>query len=252
MFSCFLYAWNGLFRSRWCRKEQESHKRLRFRENIRLTHQETMLNYKERSCMRSHRLHRQRTPKEPTANIVVDLNRSQTMIWIALGAGSCALFFLFFIFLLIIMNIIPGALNVGSVFCAILCCGFVIMGTEPSCTLAKLWRSKEPFLVINHDGIRIGKIYGSCDIALAWSEIDAIYMAGNDLNKQLYIRPTNVKHFLSQFHLTMRFFLHVNLMSGAPIAIAQSFLETPIEAILEQLQELYAHELLTHHIQFER
>jgi len=38
----------------------------------------------------------------------------------------------------------------------------------------------------------------------------------------------------------MRFFLRINLMNGAPIAIAQSFLDQPIGVILQQLQQRYA------------
>lgn len=77
-------------------------------------------------------------------------------------------------------------------------------------------------------------------------------MLGNGLSKQLYIRPVDVRLFLSQYNLLMRFFLRMNLMNGAPIAIAQSLLEKPIEEIVEQLQNLYTEELLTHHIQLKR
>ena len=74
-------------------------------------------------------------------------------------------------------------------------------------------------------------------------------MLGNWPLKQLAIRPTNVELFLSHFGLHMRFFLRINLTNEAPIAIAQSFLEKPIEEILHQLQGLYGRELDSYHIQ---
>lgn len=202
--------------------------------------------------MRNFGLHRRRTSETPTPDIAIYVNRPRTMVWLALGAGSCVLLFLLCISILIIMGTIPGALNEGSIACAIVFCGFAVMEIWPVRVIANLWASKEPVLVINHEGIRVGKIYSAATIFLAWKNVEAIYMLGNGLSKQLYIRPVDVRLFLSQYNLLMRFFLRMNLMNGAPIAIAQSLLEKPIEEIVEQLQNLYTEELLTHHIQLKR
>jgi hypothetical protein len=86
----------------------------------------------------------------------------------------------------------------------------------------------------------VGKLYGSFDIVLPWEEIAAIYLQSDGVQKQHCIRPTNIKVFLSHFSPFMRFFLRINLMNGAPIAIAQSFLDQPIGVILQQLQQRYA------------
>ena len=69
------------------------------------------------------------------------------------------------------------------------------------------------------------------------------------MRKSWAIRPTNVGLFLSHFGLLMRFFLRINLLTGAPITVAQSFLEKPIEEILDQLVARYEQELEYYHIQ---
>lgn len=104
-------------------------------------------------------------------------------------------------------------------------------------------------LVITHEGVQVGKLYGSFEIVLPWKEIAAIYPVGGGLEKQLCIRPTNVGLFLSRFSRLMRFFLRMNLMNGAPIAIAQSFLDQSIEEIMRKLQAWYTQELDDHRVQ---
>jgi hypothetical protein len=82
-------------------------------------------------------------------------------------------------------------------------------------------------------------------------EIEAIYLRGSSMNKQLFIRLIHNRQVLRQFHPFLRPFLRINLLNGAPIAIAQSFLAKPIEEILENLQALYTQELNMYNIQIE-
>lgn len=184
-----------------------------------------------------------------TPDIIVYPDRRRTTLCFLLGAGSSLLFFLFFIFVLILIIVIPTFRNAGAVFTALFLLDLGVVGTWSTRVVANLLSSGEPALVITHDGIRVGKVYGSVEIMLPWEEIEAIYVPGNWLQKQLSIRSTNVERFLSRFGPLMRFFLRINLMNGAPIAIAQSFLEKPIEEILHQLQALYGQELDYYHIQ---
>lgn len=184
-----------------------------------------------------------------TPELIVYIHRRQTRVWVIIGAVSSLLCFLFFIFMLLLLIFIYHFRNAEAIFLALLMGGFGILGIWPTRTLASLLLSREPMLVITHQGIRIGKLYGSSEIILPWEEIETISVFRTGIEKQLSIRPTNVALFLSQFGPFMRFFLRINLLNGAPIAISQSLLEKPIEEILHQLQAMYAQELEHYHIQ---
>jgi hypothetical protein len=168
-----------------------------------------------------------------------------------MGAVSSLLSFLFFLFVLILIIVIPASRNGGAIFTALLMGGLGIAGIWPTRVVASVLSSGEPMLVITHQGIRVGKVYGSFEIILPWEEIEAIYLFGGGIEKQLCIRPTNVGLFLSHFGLLMRFFLRINVLTGAPIAVAQSFLEKPIEEILDQVVVRYEQELESYHIQLQ-
>jgi hypothetical protein len=196
--------------------------------------------------MGTFRSHRQ-TPRFQTPDIIVYPNRRIITIWLILSVVSSLFFFLLFVFVCILMIVTPVSRNAGAIFTTILMFGFGAMGLWLTRALASLLSSGKPMLVINHRGICVGtKTYGSIEFILPWEEIEAIYMLSSMLNKQLYIRPTNIELFLSRFSPIMRFFLRTNL---TPIAVAQFYLEKPIEEILDQLQTQYVRELDHYHIQ---
>lgn len=186
-----------------------------------------------------------------TPEIIVYPNRWRTRLWLIMGAVSSLLSFLFFLFVLILIIVIPASRNGGAIFTALLMGGLGIAGIWPTRVVASVLSSGEPMLVITHQGIRVGKVYGSFEIILPWEGIEAIYLFGGGIEKQLCIRPTNVGLFLSHFGLLMRFFLRINVLTGAPIAVAQSFLEKPIEEILDQVVVRYEQELESYHIQLQ-
>jgi hypothetical protein len=184
-----------------------------------------------------------------TPAIIVYPNRRRTTVWLLVGAVSSLLAFLIFIFVLILIIVIPAARNGGAIITAVLMGGGGITAIWPTRVLARVLSSGEPILVITHEGIRVGKLYSSFEIMLPWQEIEAISLFGGGIEKQLFIRPTNVGLFLSHFGLLMRFVLRINLLTGAPIAVAQSLLEKPIEEILDQLVVRYEQELESYNIQ---
>lgn len=194
--------------------------------------------------MHKSHLHRQdleiRTP-----DIIIYPRRWRTMLWLSLGAISL-IPFLLIIFLIIL---IPASRNIGAVFAACLAGGLGVVGIWPTWTVAGILLSNEPMLTITHQGISVGKIYSSSRIVLVWQEVEMISMLNNGLGVQLMIRPRNISLFLSRFSPPVRLFLRLNLVNGAPIAIAQSFLEMPIEEILHQLEVSYKAELKRYHIQ---
>ncbi len=181
--------------------------------------------------------------------IVIYPSRWKTRVWLILSEACSLLLLLGCLGIFALMIVVPAARNGGSIFAALLFLGLAALGFWPSRVLANLLTSREPMLVITHQGIHVGKLYGSFTIVLPWADIAAIYARGDGFGKQLFIRPTNVRLFLSRFGPQMRFFLRINLMNGAPIAIAQSLLERPIAEIVDQVAQLYAGELHDYHVQ---
>lgn len=194
--------------------------------------------------VRSHR----HLPGPQTPEIIVYPNRRRTTVWLLALAVSSLGALLLFVFILISIILVPAARNGAAISTAVLMGGVGLAALWLIRVLARLLTSGEPMLVITHQGIRIGKLYGSFEMMLPWEEIEAIYLSGSGIEKQLFIRPRNVKRFFSHVGLLTRFFLRLNSLSGAPITIAQSFLENPIAEILDQLDHLYARELDSYHI----
>lgn len=184
---------------------------------------------------------------------IVYPNRRRVMVWLVLGAVSSFLCFLFFLFLLILMMVTPSVFHDGAAIAlAIFLGGMAALGIWATWTIASFLSSGEPTLIITGEGIWIGKIYGSFEILLSWEEIEAIYLFVGGIEKQMFIRPTNLALFLSHFGPLTRFFLRLNSLNGAPITIAQSFLDKPIAEILDQLDDLYAREVDYYHIRLWR
>ncbi len=196
--------------------------------------------------MRSHK----QSPGSQVSDIIVYPHRRRMIVWLLLGAVSSFLCFLFFLFMLVLMIAIPSILHDGAAIAlAIFFGGMAALVIWATWTIASFFSSGEPTLIINSEGIWIGKIYGSFEIWLSWEEIEGIYLIGNIFHKQLSFRPTNTSVSLSQFGFLQRILLRMN---GAPIAILQSYLEKPIEEIIHQVRTRYAHELDHYHIQLHR
>jgi hypothetical protein len=187
-----------------------------------------------------------------TPEIIVYPNRRRTTVWLLVSAVSCLLAFLIFVFILILIILVPATRNGAAIFTAVLMGGAGLATLSPIRALARLLASGEPTLVITPQGIRVGKLYGPFEMILPWEEIEAIYLFVGGVEKQLFIRPTNLAWFLSRFGLLTRFFLRLNSLNGAPITIAQSFLDKPIAEILDQLDDLYAREVEYYHIRLWR
>jgi hypothetical protein len=186
--------------------------------------------------------------KPQSSEFLVYPNRRRTMVWLLLGGVSSGLLFLGGLVVLLLMLFVAEMRTAGAIFLALLLLGLGGVGYWPTRVLADLLTSGEPMLVITHQGVRVGKLYGSFDMVLPWEEIAAIYLHSDGIQKQLCIRPTDVLGFLSRFSPFMRFFLRINLMNGAPIAINQSFLDQPIRDILQQLHQRYGQEVEAHQV----
>lgn len=115
-------------------------------------------------------------------------------------------------------------------------------------SMAQLFLKPTPLLLINRQGITIGKTPMLSGFFIPWHEIEAIH-AATFLSKYLCIRPKDTKQFLKRFTLLERFNRRSNAIIGVPpLVVPQVFLERPVEETLQQLQIVYAYELHTHRI----
>jgi len=117
------------------------------------------------------------------------------MVWFFLGAISTALCSLFSTFAFLLLIFVYHFQDADAIFAALLMAGFGILGLWPTQTFATILSSREPMLSITHQGIRIGKLFGSSDIDLPWEEIAAISI---NASGGLAIHPKNVASFLSR------------------------------------------------------
>src|SRR5258708_2650713 len=108
----------------------------------------------------------------------------------------------------------------------------------------KLMR-ESPWL-FNRGGIWFGKICVSVEFFFPWKEVEVIYGAPGPPYKIFFVRPVDSKLFFSRLSPMMRFTCRLSAMGGAPIALYQSFLDQPPEAILKQIQTHYKQDLQLH------
>src|SRR5258708_14385126 len=179
-----------------------------------------------------------------SSDIIVYPNRRRMIGWLALSGVPSLCHGLGTIGMIILMITIPEVRNQGGAIALVILLGsFFVMGTWLTRMLFSVTFSGEPTLVINHAGIRVGKIYGSADIFLPWEEVEAIYSAPRPPYKIFFVRPVDSKLFFSRLSPMMRFTCRLSAMGGAPIALYQSFLDQPADAILKQMQTHYKHKL---------
>jgi hypothetical protein len=115
-------------------------------------------------------------------------------------------------------------------------------------SMAQLFLKPTPLLIINRQGITVGKTPMLSGFFIPWHEIEAIH-ASTFIYKYLCIRPKDTKQFLKRFNILERFNRRSNAIIGVPpLVVPQVFLERPVEETLQQLPIFYAHELNTHRI----
>lgn len=110
---------------------------------------------------------------------------------------------------------------------------------------------RDPVMVINHEGIQIGKLPLAIGEAfISWDEIGKIYCYRFFSRTYFCIRPKNPKQYLSRFGLWKRWMMYINLPSAAPIYVEQHWIMQPISEILQQMCLQYAQELQSIQLQF--
>lgn len=195
--------------------------------------------------MRRSQLHRETAEAQASDDIIVYPNRPRLAAWTALSGVLALLCGLFVVAILILAIIIPSMRDDWAVlFLILLFGGFFALEIWQTLLFLRMLRAKEPLLVINRAGIRIGKICGPSDIFLRWEELRSI--SSRPPYKVLGISPLDNRRFLASLRLGMRFICLLNLLTGSPITIYRSFMDKPIKEVLEQTHTRYARELELH------
>ena len=182
------------------------------------------------------------------AGIIVYPDWRRTRIYLLVCAGSALLPFLFFLLLLFLMMFFPVFRHGDTLFLALLMGSLGTTGLWCSWTLVQFLSLGAPTLVISHQGIRVGSVYGPSEIELPWEDIEAIVLMPRGLVRQLAIRPRKGAVCLSRFSVPMRFMLLLNIVSGALIVLPQPYLEQPVENILYRVRKRYKKEIRYYHI----
>jgi hypothetical protein len=192
--------------------------------------------------------HQRHITKAGTPGIVVYPNRRHLMVWIALSGIPTLLHGLGTLGMLLLMIAVPGVRGQsGAVIVLIVLLGsFFVLGTWLTRMLVHVTFSGEPILVINQTGIRVGKVYGSSDIFLPWEDVESVSMSLRPPYKLFCVQPVDNRRFFSRLSSLTRLTCRLSVLGGPPIAVYQSFLGQPIEEILQQIHERYAHELELH------
>lgn len=142
----------------------------------------------------------------------------------------------------------PGsipALIVGSVVMLPVVAPFVWMTWR----MASLIFSHEPLLIINHDGIKVGRIPAQSGFFVPWAEIEAISLYTRTY-EYLCIHPGSQKEALRHFPWWERLIKRINMVLGIPpLIVPQFFLARPIEEIIYAIYAGYANNLNNNHVQ---
>lgn len=115
--------------------------------------------------------------------------------------------------------------------------------------MASLIFSHEPLLIINSEGIKVGRIPTQSGFFIPWTEIEAISLYTRTY-EYLCIHPGSRKEALRHFPWWERLIKRINMVLGIPpLIVPQFFLARPVEEILSTLYYRYANELTYYHVQ---
>ena len=188
--------------------------------------------------MRVSQLHR-RTVEKGAPEIIAHVNRRALVIWLFLS-GVCVLGSLLpTIGMGILLAINADVRNQSAAAIGVL----LIFG---SLAAMSIWQTrmflhlfflKEPTLIVNHAGIRIGKIYGPADIFLPWKEVRIVY--SGPPYKILCIQPIDNQLFRARLSPMMRLTYRLCSSNGAFIALYRYLLDRPIPELWQQVQTHY-------------
>lgn len=110
--------------------------------------------------------------------------------------------------------------------------------------------SRNPLLIIDHEGITVGRRGPFQRRFTPWNQIEAIYVHTSHIHTYFCIRPKDTKRFLRRSHMLERWIRSDNEKYGVAVeSLTQAALEMSVDEILQRLATYYSYELETYHIQ---
>jgi hypothetical protein len=211
-------------------------------------------------------LPQQYAPQYPSAmpdrEIVIYSNRRQILIRTIMGV------FIAFISSLMVIHGVNSLFQDDYIMSWISSLVFLIPGLILCVyvigSMVRFFFIRTPLLIINCEGITVGKMPTRSGCFIPWCEIEAIYsdayvsgyVYGHlNLNgyKYLCVRPKDTEQFLQRFNAFERFNRRHNAIVSKPaVAVPQVFMERPVDETLQCLVTYYSYELYTCHIQLHR
>ncbi len=183
---------------------------------------------------------------EASGDFIVYPNHSRLAGWTAIS-GITTLCTVGAITTMIVLSILTPSMRDSTVPVSLLFLflgGLAAAGIWQTLVFLRMTLSTEPVLIISRAGIRVGKIYGLSDLFLPWKDVETV--SSQPPYKVLDIHPVNTRRFIASLPLNMRLICRLNVLTGAPVTISQSFMDKPIDEILEQIRRRYARELQLH------
>jgi hypothetical protein len=190
----------------------------------------------------------------PDQEIVIYFNRTQAIVRTIISGIALVLGIIIFLGAIAFIYILGATFHIDVIVPMIIYLAFMLLAIAFSgwttWRMAQLSLKPTPLLIINRQGITVGKISIPMfsGFFIPWYEIEAVH-AYTFLNKYLCIRPKDTRQFLKRFNALERFNRRSNAIFGIPpLVVPQIFMERSVEETLQQLQFFYAHGLNTHRI----
>jgi|GraSoi_2013_60cm_1033757.scaffolds.fasta_scaffold24300_3 hypothetical protein len=188
----------------------------------------------------------------PGQEIVIYFNRTQAIVRTIISGIGLVLGIIILLGAIAFIYILGATFHTDYIVPVIIYLAFILPAIAfngwTTWRMAQFFLKPTPLLIINRQGITVGKIPMFSGFFIPWYEIEAIH-AYTFMNKYLCIRPKDTRQFLKRFNALERFNRRSNAIFGIPpLVVPQIFMERSVEETLQQLQFFYAHELNTHHI----
>jgi hypothetical protein len=190
---------------------------------------------------------------EPVQDIAIYPNRGQAIMRISILVVVLVLMIMILGLLVFVFSIGGFSADIVTmplrwVFGVLLVC-IAVYGWLIWRMVSSLLLTRNPLLLINREGITVGRMLMFSGFFIPWSEIEAI-STYTFMYKYLCIIPRNPREFMKRFNAVERFIRWSNALFGIPrLIVPQVFLERPVAEILPQIYYQYVHELSYYRVQ---
>jgi hypothetical protein len=189
----------------------------------------------------------------PGQEIVVYAKRTQAIVRVTICVIALLVLILLIPTMLIVGFVTSGAPAPGDIpplifAFVIILAGIAFISWITWRTASDFLFNRQPVLRINHEGITVGKVPMLSGYSISWAEIGAVF-SSRYLYKYFCILPKNPDEYLARFKGLDRFNRRMNSVIGAPLYMPQTYLDRPIEEIINAIYAGYVNELAQNRVQ---